>query len=113
MKKQIKFDLPNQVRMGGITYSVEWVESLSERCATTYGVFSQSESKILLSMADIDSQEFAELVFVHELLHAMLAQTAIPYMCDNRVHDDFEECLVRSLAPVLLSVMKELKVLKP
>ncbi len=108
MRKKQTFGIPEKIRIGGLTCTVEWVDELERDREVTFGAYSISESKIYLSQKEIKSQDFAELVFVHELLHAMLAQTSVPYTRDIKDPEELEEHLVRSLAPVLLSVIKEL-----
>ena len=89
--------IPDQIKIGGFTYYVDKVDgSFISNGAALDGEHSFSEKKIKVSTNGCG--EYQDLVFLHEVCHAIIAY----YMPTNEQDEEFVEQFSKGLYQVLM-----------
>lgn len=87
--------IPDKIKIGGLVYSVELVDTVDLTDHNTAGIVSYSLQKILID--NHMGLDFTNKVFLHELLHVMFKHCGL----------DQDESVIDRLAYCLYEVLKE------
>lgn len=96
---------PKHALIRGRTWGLLWQKGLKERLEC-FGITLIEEQTITLDDRPLNPQQNAEVV-VHEALHACYASTSLPHVLkeDEKDGRDYEETIVDSLSPAVLSLI--------
>lgn len=93
--------ISERVNIGG----VEWQIIFCDRKELDDDLGQCLSDELVIKVAWDLGKEMTNIVIVHEILHALVSQTALADEF-SKVSDDFEEKIVDRLAPILYSVLK-------
>ena len=93
--------IPNEIRIAGVDYKVEYVNSLNDGSKLCYGMIDFDKCKIFLNTNETYDHQKMSIVLLHEILHGIIENA------EFQIEIEEEEKLVRMLSRGLYQVLQD------